>query len=269
LYTRLAGVEGRREQVDMTIIKSKREIDIMRDASRIVAEILQELRPLCRAGVSTRELDRVAEERTLQNGAKPAFKGYRGYPGSLCTSINQQVVHGIPGDTVLKEGDIVGLDFGVLYKGYFGDAAITVPIGKIPPETEKLLQITEECLYRGIDKMLPENHLSDLSRAIQNHAETHGFSLVKDFGGHGIGRNLHEDPMVLNYVANGNGRGPRLKAGLVLAVEPMVNMGTDQVKILSDGWTVVTLDGMPSAHFEHTVAITENGPEILTRVPQQ
>lgn len=250
----------------MTVIKSKREIDIMRDACRIVATVLEELRPFCKPGVTTRELDRVAEEETIKRGAKPAFKGYRGYPRSLCTSINQQVVHGIPGDITLREGDIIGLDFGVLYKGYFGDAAITVPIGEIPQQTQKLLRITEECLYLGIDKMLPENHLSDLSRAIQKHAESNGFSLVKEFGGHGIGKNLHEDPMVLNYVVNGNGRGQRLKPGLVLAVEPMVNEGTDQVQILSDGWTVVTLDGKPSAHFEHTVAITENGPEILTKV---
>ncbi len=248
----------------MTIIKSKREIDIMRDASRIVAAVLQELRPLCKAGVSTRELDRVAEEKTVQHGAQPAFKGYRGYPRALCTSINEQVVHGIPGNTVLKEGDIIGLDFGVLYKGYFGDAAITVPIGEIAPETNELLRVTEECLYLGIDQMVSENHLSDLSRAIQTHAESHGFSLVKEFGGHGIGRSLHEDPMVLNYVSNG--RGIKLRPGLVLAIEPMVNLGTDRVQILSDGWTVVTLDGKPSAHFEHTVAMTENGPEILTKV---
>jgi methionyl aminopeptidase len=247
--------------------KSKREIEIMRDASRIVAVVLQELRPMCKAGISTRDLDRVAEERTLQQGAQPAFKGYRGYPRALCTSINQQVVHGIPGDTLLKEGDIIGLDFGVLYKGYFGDAAITVPIGQISPETEKLLRITEECLYSGIEQMVPTNHLADVSRAIQIHAESNGFSLVKEFGGHGIGRNLHEDPMVLNYVSDG--RGPKLLPGLVLAIEPMVNMGTDAVQILSDGWTVVTLDGKPSAHFEHTVAITENGPEILTKVTQQ
>jgi methionyl aminopeptidase len=173
------------------------------------------------------------------------------------------VVHGIPGNTVLKEGDIVGLDFGVLHKGYFGDAAITVAIGKIAPETEKLLRVTEECLYLGIEKMAAENHLSDLSRAIQVHAESHGFTLVKEFGGHGIGKRLHEDPMVLNYVSNE--RGIKFRPGLVLAVEPMVNMGKDQVQILSDGWTVVTLDGKPSAHFEHTVAITENGPDILTR----
>jgi methionyl aminopeptidase len=250
----------------MTVIKSKREIDLMRDACQIVAAVLQELRPLCKPDVTTRELDRVAEERTKKQGAKPAFKGYRGYPRSLCTSINQQVVHGIPGDIVLKEGDIIGLDFGVLYKGYFGDGAITVPIGQIDSETEKLLRVTEECLYLGIERMVPTNHLSDLSRAIQNHAESQGFSLVKEFGGHGIGKNLHEDPMVLNYIDSRSGRGQRFKPGLVLAVEPMVNLGTDQVQILSDGWTVVTLDGKPSAHFEHTVAVTENGPEILTKV---
>ena len=164
----------------------------------------------------------------------------------------------------MRDGDILGLDFGVSYKGYFGDAAITVPIGKIGAETEKLLQITEECLYLGIKRMIPDNHLSDISRAIQVHAESNGFSVVKEFGGHGIGKRLHEDPMVLNYIING--RGIRLQPGLVLAIEPMVNMGTDQVRILADGWTVVTLDGKPSAHFEHTIAVTENGPEILTEV---
>jgi methionyl aminopeptidase len=248
----------------MVTLKSKREIGIMRDSSRIVAEVLEALRPLCREGVLTRELDRLAEEKTIQHGAEPAFKGYRGYPRALCTSINHQVVHGIPGEYVLKEGDIVGLDFGVLYKGYFGDAAITVPIGRIAAETETLLKVTEECLYLGIEKMIPENHLADLSRAIQTHAESHGYSLVREFGGHGIGKHLHEDPMVLNYVADG--RGIKLRPGLVLAVEPMVNLGAYQVQILSDGWTVVTMDGKPSAHFEHTVAITENGPEILTQL---
>lgn len=247
----------------MINLKSKREIEIMRESSRIVAVVLEELRRLCRPGIFTRELDKLAEEKTALHGAQPAFKGYRGYPGALCTSINHQVVHGIPGEIKLKEGDIVGLDFGVLYKGYFGDGAITVPIGRIPEETQKLLQITEECLYLGIEQMVPGNHLSDLSRAIQTHAEGNSYSLVKEFGGHGIGKHLHEDPMVLNYVVNG--RGITLREGLVLAIEPMVNMGTDKVQVLSDGWTVVTVDGLPSAHFEHTVAITGNGPEILTR----
>jgi methionyl aminopeptidase len=248
----------------MINLKSKREIEVMRDASRIVAEVLEELRNRCKPGVLTRDLDRIAEERTRKHGGVPAFKGYRGFPGALCASINQQVVHGIPGNCELREGDIVGLDFGVYYKGYFGDSAITVPIGDISAETEALLKTTRECLDLGIEQMVPENHLSDLSRAIQVHAETNGYSLVKEFGGHGIGKNLHEDPMVLNYVVNG--RGVKLKPGLVLAVEPMVNMGACQVKILEDGWTVVTADGKPSAHFEHTVAVTQNGPEILTKL---
>jgi methionyl aminopeptidase len=248
----------------MINLKSKREIEIMRDASRIVAEVLAELRVNCRAGVTTRELDRIADKKTLSSQATAAFKGYRGFPGSLCTSVNNQVVHGIPGDYLLNDGDIISIDFGILYKGYFGDAAITVPIGSVASETRDLLKITEECLYLGIEQMVPDNHLTDLSRAIQNHAESNGFSLVKEFGGHGIGRDLHEDPMVLNYVTDG--RGIRLKPGLVLAIEPMVNLGGDAVRILSDGWTVVTRDGKPSAHFEHTIAVTENGPEILTKL---
>lgn len=248
----------------MITLKSKREIDIMREASKIVGEILLELREACRPGVATLELDRLAEERTLKKGARPAFKGYRGFPRTLCTSINNEVVHGIPGDRVLREGDIIGLDFGVVYKGYYGDSAVTVPIGQVPDELRQLMKVTEESLYLGIQAMMPGNHLSDISRAIQMHAEGHGYSLVKEFGGHGIGKRLHEDPMVLNYVVNG--RGIKLKPGLVLALEPMVNLGKDEVQILADGWTVVTLDGQPSAHFEHTVAITENGPEILTKV---
>ena len=248
----------------MITLKSKREIEIMRDASRIVAEVLGGLRNICRSGVTTRELDAFAEKIPAKYGATPAFKGYRGFPGALCTSINQQVVHGIPGEYVLKDGDIVSLDFGVRHKGYYGDAALTVPVGKITPRNKKLLKITEECLYHGIDQMVPENHLSDLSRAIQIHAESNGFSLVKEFGGHGIGRHLHEEPMVLNYVTDE--RGIKLRPGLVLAIEPMVNTGTAQVRILPDGWTVVTGDGKPSAHFEHTVAVTENGPVILTRM---
>jgi len=245
-------------------LKSKRELDIMRDASRIVGEILQELRPLVEPGVTTRDLDRIAEEKTQKRGALPAFKGYRGFPRTLCTSINHEVVHGIPGNRELKDGDIVGLDFGVVYNGYYGDAAVTVPVGQITAELQQLLRVAEESLYLGIEQMQPGNHLSDISRAIQVHAESHGYSLVKEFGGHGIGRRLHEDPMVLNYV--GNGRGIKLKSGLVLAIEPMVNIGRDEVRILSDGWTVVTVDGKHSAHFEHTAAITDDGPEILSKV---
>ncbi len=248
----------------MITLKSKRELEIMHDASRIVAEVLEELRQHCKPGVSTRDLDRVAEDATLKHNAQPAFKGYRGFPRALCASINSEVVHGIPGDQQLCEGDIVGLDYGVLYSGYYGDAAITVPIGNVSAEIETLLRVTSECLYLGIEQMQPGNHLVDISRAIQQHAESYGFSLVKELGGHGIGKRLHEDPMVLNYVSDG--RGIRLRPGLVLAIEPMVNMGTDRIRILSDGWTVVTADGKPSAHFEHTVAITESGPEILTKI---
>jgi methionyl aminopeptidase len=248
----------------MITLKSKREIEIMRGACQLVATVLHELKEFCKEGISTGELDRIAEEKTLKSGATPLFKGYRGYPKSLCTSINHQVVHGIPGDYRLKDGDIVSMDFGALYKGYCGDAAITVPIGAISAKTAELLKVTEECLYLGIEQMIADNHLSDVSRAIQNHAESHGFSLVKEFGGHGIGRKMHEDPMVLNYVTNG--RGIKLKPGLVLAIEPMVNQGADQVQILEDEWTVVTSDGQPSAHFEHTVAVTDNGPLILSQL---
>jgi methionyl aminopeptidase len=245
-------------------LKSKRELGIMRDASRIVGEILLELKTEVRPGITTADLDRKAEELTRKKGAQPAFKGYRGYPRTLCTSINEQVVHGIPGGQEVKEGDILSLDFGVVYGGYYGDSAVTVPIGRITPELQRLLDVTERSLYLGIEQMVPGNHLADISRAIQTHAELHGYTLVREFGGHGIGKRLHEDPMVLNYVVNG--RGIRLKSGLVLAIEPMVNLGTEKVRILQDGWTVVTLDGQPSAHFEHTIAITDNGPEILSKV---
>jgi methionyl aminopeptidase len=249
----------------MVTLKSKREVEIMRDAGRIVAEILLVLRDHCQAGVKTRDLDRIAEEEALKRKARPAFKGYRGYPASLCASINEEVVHGIPGNRELKQGDIVGLDFGVLHKGYHGDASITVPIGTVAPDVLDLLRVTEESLYLGIQQAVAGHHLTDISHAIQQHAESHGYGVVKELGGHGIGKRMHEEPMVLNYVTNG--RGIKLQPGLVLALEPMLNLGTDKIKTLADGWTVVTLDGMPSAHFEHTVAITESGPEILTAVP--
>ena len=247
----------------MVTLKSRRELEIMRDAGRIVAEVLELLRSHCVSGVRTRDLDRIAEEETLKRSARPAFKGYRGYPASLCASVNQEVVHGIPGSRELKQGDIIGLDFGVIYKGYHGDASVTLPIGDVAPEIRDLLRVTEECLYLGIEQATPGNHLADISRAIQEHAESHGYSVVKELGGHGIGRRMHEEPMVLNYVTNG--RGIKLQPGLVLALEPMVNLGADAIRTLSDGWTVVTADGKPSAHFEHTVAITPEGPEILTK----
>lgn len=249
----------------MVTLKSRREIEIMREAGRIVAEVLQILKERCAPGVRTRDLDRIAEEETVKRNARPAFKGYRGYPGSLCASVNQEVVHGIPGNRELKEGDIIGLDFGVLFNGYYGDASITVPIGAISPAVRDLLRVTEECLYLGIEQAVVGNHLVEISRAIQVHAESHGYSLVKELGGHGIGKRMHEEPMVLNYVTNG--RGIKLQPGLVMALEPMVNLGTDRINTLADGWTVVTADGMPSAHFEHTIAVTQDGPEILTRVP--
>lgn len=248
----------------MVMLKSKREIEIMRDAGRIVAEVLLILRDHCQPGIRTRDLDRIAEEETRKRNAIPAFKGYRGYPGNLCASVNQEVVHGIPGNRELRAGDIIGLDYGVLYNGYYGDASITVPIGEIHPRVQELLRVTEECLYLGIDQAVPGNHLVDISRAIQTHAEAHGFTLVRELGGHGIGKRMHEEPMVLNYVTNG--RGIKLQPGLVLALEPMVNLGAERVVTLADGWTVVTADGEPSAHFEHTVAITEGGPDILTSV---
>jgi methionyl aminopeptidase len=249
----------------MIHLKSAKEIEIMRSASKIVAEILLELRENVREGATTADMDKIAEDLTLKKKAKPAFKGYRGFPASLCISVNDQVVHGIPSPKrTLKNGDIVGLDFGVIYDGYYGDAAMTVPIGQTSPEVTQLLKVTEQCLYRAIEQAVPGNFISDISAAVQKLAETHNYGIVREFCGHGIGRSLHEDPPVLNYVQNG--KGPKIKPGLVLAIEPMINLGTEKVRVLEDGWTVITADGRPSAHFEHTIAITANGPEILTRV---
>ena len=237
----------------------------MKPASRIVAEILLELREVARDGITTGDIDRLAEEKTLKRNAKPAFKGYRGFPASICISINSEVVHGIPSSRrVIHNGDVVGLDFGVIYDGFFGDSAVTVPIGEIPPEVQNLLRVTEQSLYKAIEAAVPGNFLSDISAAIQTLADEHHFGIVREFCGHGIGRALHEDPPVLNYVQSG--KGPKVKPGLVIAIEPMINLGTEKVRVLEDGWTVVTLDGRPSAHFEHTIAVTPEGPEILTRV---
>ncbi|MBI4473647.1 MAG: type I methionyl aminopeptidase [Acidobacteria bacterium] len=249
----------------MIHLKSAREIEIMKGPSRIVAEILLELREHAREGVTTADLDRIAEDLTLKRKAKPAFKGYRGFPASVCISVNEEVVHGIPSSRrVLKEGDVVGLDFGVIYDGYYGDSAYSVAIGKVAPEVERLLHVTEQCLYKAIEQALPGNYISDISAAVQRHAEANNYGIVREFCGHGIGRSLHEDPPVLNYVQNG--KGPKIKPGLVLAIEPMINLGTDKVKVLEDGWTVITADGKPSAHFEHTIAVTQDGPVILTKV---
>ncbi|HVQ64710.1 MAG TPA: type I methionyl aminopeptidase [Terriglobia bacterium] len=249
----------------MINLKTPREIERMKPASRIVAEILLELREVVRDGITTAEIDRLAEEKTLKRNAKPAFKGYRGFPASICISINHEVVHGIPSPKrIVKSGDVVGLDFGVIFDGFFGDSAVTVPVGEIAPEVQNLLRITEQALYRAIEAAVPGNFLSDVSAAIQTLADEHHFGIVREFCGHGIGRALHEDPPVLNYVQSG--KGPKVKPGLVIAIEPMINLGSEKVKVLEDGWTVVTLDGRPSAHFEHTIAVTPEGPEILTRV---
>jgi methionyl aminopeptidase len=248
----------------MIILKSRSEIEKMRKSNTIVAVILEELRKKIRPGVKTIELDRLSEELALKKGARPAFKGYRGYPYSLCASVNSEVVHGMPSDKELKEGDIVSLDFGILNDGYYGDAAVTVPVGEITPAAKRLLRVTEEALYRGIAEVKAGNRIGDISAAIQGHVEASGYSVVRDLVGHGIGKSLHEDPQVPNY--GSSGRGVELKPGMVFAIEPMVNEGTYRVEILRDGWTVVTADGKLSAHFEHSVAITENGPVILSRI---
>ncbi len=248
----------------MIVCKSSAEIETMHRAGLIVWEVLNELRMMVAPGVSTQDLDRVAEKRAKERGARPAFKGYRGYPASLCASINQEVVHGIPSvGRKLNEGDIISLDYGVELEGYFGDAAVTVPVGKVRPELETLMRVTRESLDLAIEKVQPGNRLSDVGAAVQQWVERHGFSVVREFVGHGIGTKMHEEPSVLNYGQPGHG--PRLQEGMVLAIEPMVNQGTPNVRVLDDGWTAVTADGKPSAHFEHTVAVTANGPWILTR----
>lgn len=248
----------------MVILKSPQEIERLRVSNQIVAEVLEDLKELIQPGVTTRDLDRYAEELTLKKGAKPAFKGYMGYPSSLCVSVNSEVVHGIPSDRVLNEGDIVSLDFGSYYDGYYGDSAMTLPVGGISGNAKRLIKITNEALYKGIEEARTSNRLGDISAAVQEHVESAGFSVVRDFVGHGIGQKLHEEPQIPNFGVRG--RGISLKAGMVFAIEPMVNEGTYQVKVLKDGWTVVTSDGKLSAHFEHTIAITEDGPDILSKL---
>lgn len=252
----------------MIHLKSKEEINKMRSAAQIVVEALSTLREMAEPGVSTWDLDKTAEEVALNNGAIPAFKGYSDYPGSVCFAINSEVVHGIPSKKkILQEGDIVGIDFGVILDGFYGDSAITVPVGEVSSMAQKLLKVTEESLIKGIQEAAPDNGLYDISHAIQSHVEDMGFSIVRSFVGHGIGKSLHEDPQVPNFVPkNSNGAsGIKLKPGMVMAIEPMVNVGKPDIKILSDGWTAVTVDGTLSAHFEHTVAVTESGPVILTQ----
>lgn len=247
----------------MIILKSDRELAYMRDAGKIVAETLTEVEKAAKPGVSTLELDRIAEEYIKGRGAIPTFKGYNGFPGNICASINEQVVHGIPGLKKLKNGDNVSIDIGAVINGYNGDAAVTVAVGDVDASVQKLLEVTEQSLYKGIEKAMAGNRLGDISHAVQVHAEAYGYGVVRDYVGHGIGRKMHEDPQVPNY--GQPGRGPRLKSGMTLAIEPMINLGTHEVKTLADGWTVVTKDGKPSAHFEHTIAITDDKPEILTK----
>jgi len=249
----------------MIILKTQDEIEVMAKASKLVAETLQALKREVRPGVATEELDRLAEEFIRARGGVPAFKGYRNYPKTLCASVNDEVVHGIPSKRVLKEGDIVGLDLGAIVDGFYGDSAVTVPVGAIHSRTTELLRVTEEALYKGIEQAIVGNRLSDISHAIQRHAEAAGFSVVTDFVGHGIGRQLHEEPQIPNY--GKPGQGPRLQVGMVLAIEPMINVGGSAVRVLEDQWTAVTRDGSLSAHFEHTIAIQASGPpRILTKL---
>ena len=249
----------------MIILKTQDEIEVMARASKLVAETLQALKREVRPGIATEELDRLAEEFIRARGGVPAFKGYRNYPKTLCASVNDEVVHGIPSKRVLKDGDIVGLDLGAIVDGFYGDSAVTVPVGAIPPEAVELLRVTEEALYKGIEQAIVGNRLSDISHAIQRHAEAAGFSVVTDFVGHGIGQQLHEEPQIPNY--GKPGQGPRLQVGMVLAIEPMINMGGSAVRVLEDQWTAVTRDGSLSAHFEHTIAVQTSGsPRILTKL---
>lgn len=247
----------------MIHLKSHKEIEIMRRANQIIAETREVLYPMMKAGATTYDLDKVADETFRSKGAKSAFKGYKGFPASICVSINNEIVHGIPSKKrVLKEGDIVGLDMGTIYQGYYGDSAVTVAVGSASEAALKLMKITEESLHLGIKEARPGARLYDIGAAVQEHAENAGFSVVRDFVGHGIGQQLHEEPQVPNY--GQRGRGMVLQAGMVLAIEPMINEGSPDVKMKEDGWTAVTKDGKLSAHFEHSIAITENGPVILS-----
>jgi methionyl aminopeptidase len=245
------------------VCKSPAELERMRTANVLVADVLAELAVLVAPGVTTAELDEAAETLVRGAGAEPAFKGYRGYPATLCASVNEQVVHGIPSKRALRDGDIISLDMGVKLNGFYGDSAVTVPVGRVSEEASRLLQATREALDRGIAQVKLGGRVSDIGHAIQRHVEASGFSVVREFVGHGIGAALHEEPQIANY--GEPGRGPRLAEGMVLAIEPMVNAGRPAVKVLADGWTAVTKDGSLSAHFEHTVAVTKNGPLVLTQ----
>ena len=246
------------------VCKSPTELEKMRRAGHAVREVLDTVKTLVRPGITTMDLERAAEQKIRDLGGVPAFKGYQDYPCVLCTSVNQEIVHGIPSERrALKEGDIVSIDCGVVLDGYYGDAAITVPVGAVKPELQKLLEVTEQSLYKGIEKMRIGNTVQDVGSAVQDWVEKHGFSVVREFVGHGIGTKLHEDPQVPNYGTPGHG--PKLREGMVLAIEPMVNAGKPGARVLDDKWTAVTEDGSYSAHFEHCVAVTKNGPMILTQ----
>jgi len=251
----------------MIVCRSQAELDLMHAANQVVATVRDEVVARVAPGVTTGELDSYAEARVRELGGVPAFKGYRGFPATLCLSLNEEVVHGIPSaQRRLAPGDILGIDLGVKLDGYYGDAAITVPVGSVEPEVARLLAVTEASLQAAIRQCLPGNRVGDISAAVQQHVEAHGFSIVRDFVGHGIGKSLHEDPQVPNF--GDAGMGPRLRAGMVLAIEPMVNMGQPDVEVLDDGWTAVAVDRRPSAHFEHSVAITEEGPWVLSLAEQ-
>lgn len=248
----------------MMILKSAQEITYMREAGRITALALQELGKAVRPGITTRELDQFAEDFIKRAGATPAFLGYRGFPASICTSVNSEVVHGIPSLRKLENGDIISIDLGAVYQGYYGDSAVTFPVGEISKEAERLLAVTKQALFQGIPQAIAGNRIGDISAAVQSYVETHGFHVVREFVGHGIGREMHEEPQVPNF--GKPGLGPRLREGLVLAIEPMVNAGTHEIVVMPDHWTVMTRDGSLSAHFEHTVVITDGQPEILTLI---
>lgn len=246
----------------MIVCRSQSEIEKLRRVNQLVGRILAELREMAAPGITTADIDAVAETRVREAGADPAFKGYHGYPATVCASVNEQVVHGIPSTRKLVEGDVLSIDMGAKLEGYFGDCAVTVPIGRVTPEAASLLRVTEESLFCGIAAVKPGSRVSDIGAAVQQHVEAHGFAVVREFVGHGIGTSLHEEPQIANY--GPGGRGPRLAEGMVLAIEPMVNAGKAAVKVLSDGWTAVTRDGSLSAHFEHSVVVTRDGCEILT-----
>jgi methionyl aminopeptidase len=247
----------------MIVCRSAAELEKMREAGRLVGEVLTELAALVAPGVTTADLDAAAERRILRAGGAPAFKGYHGYPATICASVNEEVIHGIPsGRRVLNEGDVISIDVGAVLDGYFGDSAITLPVGQVSEAAATLLRVTEESLFKAIEAVKPGGRVSDIGHAVQQHVEAYGFSVVREFVGHGIGQQMHEEPQIPNY--GDPGRGPRLAEGMVLAIEPMVNAGKPAVKVLADGWTAMTRDGSLSAHFEHTVAVTANGPWILT-----